>query len=978
MALSLLLTLGCRVRHAKGGEGIIRFIGDTDFQEVSSAVSQRRAQLAWHHRSALIQLGLFENWVACIVIQGVWVGIELDEPNGKNDGTVNGKQYFEAPPQHGLFARPDKLELLAPYDPAADMIKMTEMRDENERLTQQLASLKQALATLTTTTQKLEAEKTDLVRAREAQEARLNSHEVESDQACAALEANEQALQQLHQELHAAQQQMAALELRQREQNSVLGKARAQAQAALAQLRADQTQLRLDLGPSGALRQEWASFVLDQTPTLVNQLAEFCHTRTPPAPTTSATADAKQAATEKNARAAQAAAQDELQQMQNRVQALERELLDQANQARARLAEAAASSEGGLQDALVEVDDLKRQLAAQRSARSRDAQAVDQLKEALVHKVDATTTLLLQTLSPVVARNAKLLASVQALEARVRETRQQAMRANETLRAAEQSRTDLQQQLETLKQGAVTADEAHREATAGHTRLAQELEEATQRLKDQKTSFNKERSKLLENLQTSKADLAAAKDEQAAREATCKRLEKEVQSLTQAKKELEAHVAAQQKESRTRIDALESQVHEISDERDALRQQVASLQASVDSGRSEKTALESKFADLLQKRDRLVSLQEDYDHVVEELSTFREQVTCESNLRQERLTAVEKENGTLKTEIEKLRREHDTHLVQQNREHAEAMKTQEAEHQQKLKQSEEKVKMLASQLKATLAKLKEQQAAAAEETRTHQETVEAHAQELSNRDAALLDLQAQLKQEAASVAEREADVTSAKAALAEQAQLVASKEEEIAELSQQLAEAVTHISTTKIRIEQLEQSFETVYLRLQTAVEKGAVPPVAPAEIKAFSSAVASLSRDIAISIPRVVKVQGGHQAFEIYVTVGTDQWIIYRRYSELLAFQREIRKQFPNVDRLEFPAKTFGSVSPAVTAERRKKLQTFLQSIVEIAVELEGTPVQQERSKTALVLTLPIFAEDRSSMAAVTDFDDEEFVQVD
>ncbi len=42
-------------------------------------------------------------------MQGDWVGVELDEDNGKNDGVVKGTRYFSCPQNRGLFARPDKL-----------------------------------------------------------------------------------------------------------------------------------------------------------------------------------------------------------------------------------------------------------------------------------------------------------------------------------------------------------------------------------------------------------------------------------------------------------------------------------------------------------------------------------------------------------------------------------------------------------------------------------------------------------------------------------------------------------------------------------------------------------------------------------------------------------------------------------------------------------------------------------------------------
>jgi len=36
---------------------------------------------------------------------GIWVGVELDTPKGKNDGTVQGVQYFACPHLHGMFVR---------------------------------------------------------------------------------------------------------------------------------------------------------------------------------------------------------------------------------------------------------------------------------------------------------------------------------------------------------------------------------------------------------------------------------------------------------------------------------------------------------------------------------------------------------------------------------------------------------------------------------------------------------------------------------------------------------------------------------------------------------------------------------------------------------------------------------------------------------------------------------------------------------
>eukprot|EP00899_Mesostigma_viride_P009983 jgi/Mesvir1/18987/Mv18948-RA.1 len=45
---------------------------------------------------------------------GNWVGIELDKPEGKNDGSVDGITYFQCAPNHGLFMR---ASILRPDDP---------------------------------------------------------------------------------------------------------------------------------------------------------------------------------------------------------------------------------------------------------------------------------------------------------------------------------------------------------------------------------------------------------------------------------------------------------------------------------------------------------------------------------------------------------------------------------------------------------------------------------------------------------------------------------------------------------------------------------------------------------------------------------------------------------------------------------------------------------------------------------------------
>ncbi len=40
---------------------------------------------------------------------GKWVGVELDEPKGKNNGALQGKTYFMARDNYGIFVRQNQI-----------------------------------------------------------------------------------------------------------------------------------------------------------------------------------------------------------------------------------------------------------------------------------------------------------------------------------------------------------------------------------------------------------------------------------------------------------------------------------------------------------------------------------------------------------------------------------------------------------------------------------------------------------------------------------------------------------------------------------------------------------------------------------------------------------------------------------------------------------------------------------------------------
>lgn len=59
---------------------------------------------------------------------GQWAGIVLDEPIGKNDGSVAGVRYFQCEPLKGIFTRPSKLTRKVQAEDEANCLQTTPVR----------------------------------------------------------------------------------------------------------------------------------------------------------------------------------------------------------------------------------------------------------------------------------------------------------------------------------------------------------------------------------------------------------------------------------------------------------------------------------------------------------------------------------------------------------------------------------------------------------------------------------------------------------------------------------------------------------------------------------------------------------------------------------------------------------------------------------------------------------------------------------
>ncbi|KAL0969872.1 hypothetical protein UPYG_G00233570 [Umbra pygmaea] len=91
---------------------------------------------------------------------GFWLGIELDKPSGKNDGSVGGVTYFHCPPKHGVFAPPSRVQRIH-----GSMDCLSEL--SSSRLNRPFAGIRRSFSTSTAiATQKEQNRKSPVNRSR--------------------------------------------------------------------------------------------------------------------------------------------------------------------------------------------------------------------------------------------------------------------------------------------------------------------------------------------------------------------------------------------------------------------------------------------------------------------------------------------------------------------------------------------------------------------------------------------------------------------------------------------------------------------------------------------------------------------------------------------------------------------------------------------------------------------------------------------
>ncbi|RHY35055.1 hypothetical protein DYB32_000461 [Aphanomyces invadans] len=72
----------------------------------------QRCEISGKRRGEIAYIGAVQG-----IPPGEWVGVRLDMPFGKNDGSQGSQRYFDCKPLHGVFVRPDSVNVSGEFPP---------------------------------------------------------------------------------------------------------------------------------------------------------------------------------------------------------------------------------------------------------------------------------------------------------------------------------------------------------------------------------------------------------------------------------------------------------------------------------------------------------------------------------------------------------------------------------------------------------------------------------------------------------------------------------------------------------------------------------------------------------------------------------------------------------------------------------------------------------------------------------------------
>ena len=98
------------------------------------------------------------------------------------------------------------------------------------------------------------------------------------------------------------------------------------------------------------------------------------------------------------------------------------------------------------------------------------------------------------------------------------------------------------------------------------------------------------------------------------------------------------------------------------------------------------------------------------------------------------------------------------------------------------------------------------------------------------------------------------------------------------------------------------------------------------------------------------------YHVYQVYVRIKDEEWNIYKRYSEFRDLHLHLKKQYPIINKYDFPPKkSIGKKDAKVVEGRRKVFQSYLRSVIDYLSE-NDTSFADNVCKAKLLVILPFF----------------------